>query len=232
MIQKSLNEENREITDKAYEIYQENGSKDGRDDKDWLEAERRLGRQTKEHNNTTRNLLLSIIGLLCLIVILMLGQFFHRPEVSLSQQSLNELESMMVAQHVQKITAVANDVSAKHEFVMLGDTHFDFDQFSITDQARILLDKDVLVLKENPGMHVRMAGYTSAQGNEESNQTLSEKRAVAVKEYLVAEGIAPERITVIGYGRTRPALYEVNPGDVHSAEAKANMRVLFEVVVE
>jgi hypothetical protein len=91
---------------------------------------------------------------------------------------------------------------------------------------------NVLVLKDNPGMHVRMAGYTSATGSEEVNQQLSEQRASAVRDYLVEKGVASERITIIGYGRTKPALYEANPGDVHSAEAKANMRVLFEVVVE
>ncbi len=77
-----------------------------------------------------------------------------------------------------------------------------------------------------------MAGYTSAKGSEDVNQELSEKRANAVRDYLIEEGIAPERITVIGYGRTRPAVYEVTPGDIDSKEALANMRVLFEVVVE
>jgi len=48
----------------------------------------------------------------------------------------------------------------------------------------------------------------------------------------VDKGISPERITVIGYGRTKPAVYEVAPGDINSKEAKANMRVLFEVVVK
>ena len=224
MIQKNLNEENQEITDKAYEIYEKNGSRDGKDSKDWLEAERLLGRQPnpREKSNTIRNLLLVIIGLLCLIVLLMIGRSVYRSEVSLSQKSLHDLRSMMVVQHPQ----------AKDESVLLGDTHFDFDQFTITAAAKTLLDKDVQVLNENPGMHVRMAGYTSAKGSEESNQALSEKRAAAVKDYLVEKGIAPERITVVGYGRTRPAVYEVNPGDIHSIEAKTNMRVLFEVVVE
>jgi outer membrane protein OmpA-like peptidoglycan-associated protein len=232
MIQKSLNEENQEITDKAYEIYQENGSKDGKDAKDWLEAERQLGKQTREHNSTIRNLLLAIIGLLCLIIILMLSQFFYRTEVTLSKQSLYDLESMMEAHSEQGNNGIATDAAVGNEFVMLGDTHFDFDQFTITAEAKTLLDKDVLVLKENPGMHVRMAGYTSATGSEEVNQQLSEQRASAVRDYLVEKGVASERITIIGYGRTKPALYEANPADVHSAEAKANMRVLFEVVVE
>jgi len=94
------------------------------------------------------------------------------------------------------------------------------------------LDKDVQSLKENSNINVRMAGYTSATGTEEVNQKLSEQRANAVRDYLIEKGIAPERITVIGYGRTKPAVYEVKPGDITSNEAMANMRVLFEVVVK
>ena len=81
-------------------------------------------------------------------------------------------------------------------------------------------------------MKVRMAGYTSAQGTEDNNQKLSERRANAVRNYLVEKNIAQERITIIGYGRTKPALYEVSPGEINTREAKANMRVLFEVVVK
>ena len=77
-----------------------------------------------------------------------------------------------------------------------------------------------------------MAGYTSAEGTEAINQTLSEQRANTVRDYLIQEGIAPERITVVGYGRTKPAVYEVKPADINSKEALANMRVLFEVVVK
>jgi len=57
-------------------------------------------------------------------------------------------------------------------------------------------------------------------------------RANAVRDYLIEKGIAPERITTIGYGSTKPAVYEVTPGDINTKEAKANMRVLFEVIVK
>ena len=77
-----------------------------------------------------------------------------------------------------------------------------------------------------------MAGYTSAEGTEEVNQKLSEDRANAVRNYLVEKGLKAERISVIGYGRTKPALYEVSPGNINSPEAKANMRVLFEIVLK
>jgi OOP family OmpA-OmpF porin len=124
------------------------------------------------------------------------------------------------------------DPKEDEKVVVFGDTHFAYDKFTLSQEAKALLDKDVQSLKDNPNIRVRMAGYTSAEGTEAINQELSEKRATTVREYLIEKGIAPERITVIGYGRTRPALYEVAPGDINSKQARANMRVLFEVVVK
>lgn len=88
-------------------------------------------------------------------------------------------------------------------------------------------------MKENPKAQIRIAGYTSASGTEAYNQKLSERRANAVKSYLVNEGIiASDRLTTIGYGETNPAMYEAAPKEIYSKAAKANMRVLFEVIVK
>ena len=170
-----------------------------------------------------QNILLAIVGILCVIVVILLIMLFRRsPQMGLSEQNLSDLKVMMLVL----------DQKADEKVVAFGDTHFDYNKSTLTNEAKTLLDKDVQVLKENPKMKVRMAGYTSAQGTEESNQTLSEGRANAVRNYLIEKGIAPGRVTIIGYGRTKPAVYEVKPGDINSEEAKANMRVLFEVVVK
>ena len=89
---------------------------------------------------------------------------------------------------------------------------------------------DVHILKENLKTYVRIAGYTSAKGTEKINQDLSEIRANAVKNYLIQQSIAKERIMIIGYSRTKPVLYELKPGYKNSKEAKANIWVLFEIV--
>jgi outer membrane protein OmpA-like peptidoglycan-associated protein len=224
MIQKNLNEENKEIKDKAYELYKKHGFKDGNDFVDWLEAERQLGEQTKsKRNKKVKGVLYTIVGILCVIVAILLITLFKKAEpVKLSEQSMSELKVMMLVL----------DPKDDEKVVVFGDTHFDYNKAALSDSAKTMLDKDVQGLKENPLMKVRMAGYTSADGTEEDNQKLSERRANSVRDYLVEKGIAPERITVIGYGRTKPAVYEVTPGDINSKEAKANMRVLFEVVVK
>ncbi|MEX2117299.1 MAG: OmpA family protein [Bacteroidota bacterium] len=223
MIQKDMNEQNKEIRAKAYSLYKEHGFKDGNDFVDWLEAERQLGDESSSRRRRrTRTILFVIAGLLVVIVAILLMMLYRNNQVVLSEQSLSELKVLMLVL----------DPKADEKLAVFGDTHFDFDQDSLNQEARAMLDKNVQSLKENPTINVRMAGYTSAKGTEEVNQELSERRANTVRNYLIRQGIAPERITVIGYGRTRPALYEVTPGDIDSKEAQANMRVLFEVVVK
>lgn len=133
--------------------------------------------------------------------------------------------------HEEKVKVAA----VEQEVVVLAfeDVHFDFDQSTLKPEAKAILKRNILVLKENPRAKIRIAGYTSAAGTEEYNQKLSERRAAAVKEYLVSEGIIVSgRLSTIGYGETDPVVYEAAPKDLYSDAAKANIRVLFEVVVE
>ena len=124
-------------------------------------------------------------------------------------------------------------VKEKVTIVALEDIHFDFDKSTLTPEAQAILKRNIQMLKDNPRAKVRIAGYTSASGTEDYNQKLSERRATAVQEYLINEGIiAPERLSTIGYGETDPAMYEAAPKQLYSKAAKANMRVLFEIVVQ
>jgi len=112
------------------------------------------------------------------------------------------------------------------------DIHFDFDKSTLKPEAQTILKRNIQLLKDNPKTQVRIAGYTSASGTEAYNQKLSERRANAVRDYLIKEGIiTPDRLTTIGYGEANPAMYEAAPKDLYSKAAKANMRVLFEIIV-
>ena len=124
---------------------------------------------------------------------------------------------------------------AEPEVVVLSfeDIHFDFDQSTLRPEAKTILKRNIELLKENPRAQIRIAGYTSAAGTEEYNQKLSERRADSVRAYLVEEGvIGPDRLTMVGYGETRPAVDEPKPDQLHSDAAKANIRVLFEITVK
>ena len=139
----------------------------------------------------------------------------------------------LASNYVWNFTALAAPKIVPAVLITLEDSHFLYDNAEITENGKTILNLNAKVLKENPKMKIRIAGYASASGTEEYNQKLSEKRATAVKEYLVKAGeIDRNRLTKIGYGETRPAEFEAVPSDIYSEEAKANMRVLFEIIVK
>lgn len=114
--------------------------------------------------------------------------------------------------------------------VTMENSHFEFDKSDISENGKTILDLNIATLKANPTMQIRVAGYTSAAGSEEYNQALSERRADAVKAYLVQGGIDADRVATIGYGKKSPAKFEANPADKRSPEALANMRVVVEII--
>ena len=134
------------------------------------------------------------------------------------------------AGHEKIVAAVAEK---KIVILAFEDVHFNFDKSELTPEAKAILKRDIQVLKDNPKAKVRLAGYTSASGTDVYNQALSERRAKAVQDYLISEGIiTPDRLTTIGYGEADPAMYEAAPKEIYSKAAKANMRTLFEIIVE
>lgn len=141
--------------------------------------------------------------------------------ILVSEPKVEEKVKVVVAEPVEVVVLAFEDI------------HFDYNQSTLTPEAQAILKRNILILQENPKAHIRIAGYTSAAGSDEYNQALSERRANSIQEFLISEGVSkPGRLTTIGYGETQPAAYEAAPKDLYSDAAKANMRVLFEIVVE
>ncbi len=123
--------------------------------------------------------------------------------------------------------------SAEPVKITLEDIHFDFNKATLTKVATGILDSNIKTLKNPPGVNVQIEGHTCAHGAEDYNMALGERRANAVKEYLVNQGIAADRMTTISYGETRLAMPETpTPKNKEAKEAKANRRVHFEVIVK
>lgn len=84
------------------------------------------------------------------------------------------------------------------------DVFFDFDKSTIRPDAKATLDKNIGWLKSDSGIRVVVEGHCDERGTQEYNLALGERRAKAVKDYLVAGGIDPKRIDTISYGEERP----------------------------
>ncbi len=84
------------------------------------------------------------------------------------------------------------------------DTLFDFNKYDIKAQYYPVIDDVVAVLKKNPSLKIEIQGHTDKIGAEAYNQKLSENRARSVMNYLVMKGIEGKRLSIAGYGFTRP----------------------------
>lgn len=87
---------------------------------------------------------------------------------------------------------------------------FDTDRSTIRPDGRATLDKQSAWLKQNPSTTITVEGHADERGTREYNLALGNRRATAVKNYLVATGINANRITTISYGKERPAVVGSN----------------------
>ena len=95
--------------------------------------------------------------------------------------------------------------SAQDFRVNVGDTvHFALNQYQIQDSDKALLQRQAAWLSKYPSVRVQIEGHCDERGTREYNLALGARRANAVKEYLVAQGVANGRVETISYGKERP----------------------------
>ena len=109
--------------------------------------------------------------------------------------------------------------------LIFDNVRFDFDKYTLSEQARETLADHARKLSENPGVKLLIEGHCDEWGTIEYNLALGEKRAETVKQYLVSYGIDPSRLSTISYGKERP----VDPGHNEAAWAK-NRRCEFKII--
>lgn len=81
--------------------------------------------------------------------------------------------------------------------------YFDFDKYTIRVEAAIDLEKILIVLTDNPGMKLDIRSHTDSRGTFKYNEVLSSNRAKATIQWLIKNGVNPNRLTAKGYGETQ-----------------------------
>ena len=112
-------------------------------------------------------------------------------------------------------TSGSGIVSGSQEdlIVNVGDrVFFGYDSSDLDSDALELLQDQVAWLKQNSDVSVSIEGHCDERGTREYNLALGEKRAQAVKNYLIGLGINPDRVSTISYGKERPAVVGSNDG--------------------
>jgi outer membrane protein OmpA-like peptidoglycan-associated protein len=88
--------------------------------------------------------------------------------------------------------------------IVLRNIFFDVNKFELKAESQAELDKVVQLLNDNPTLKIQIEGHTDNAGTVTDNQKLSENRARAVVNYLLAKGITANRLTAKGFGASKP----------------------------
>jgi outer membrane protein OmpA-like peptidoglycan-associated protein len=141
-----------------------------------------------------------------------------------AQQGQQQAESDKAAMRAQLILQLnmilATRDSARGLIVSMSDVLFDTGKYSLKPGAREKLAKVAGILIAYPGLKIEVDGYTDNVGGDVMNQTLSENRAGAVRDYLVQSGVGTNSVSAKGFGNTLPVASNDN-----SAGRQENRRV-------
>ncbi|HNL83480.1 MAG TPA: OmpA family protein, partial [Chitinophagaceae bacterium] len=102
---------------------------------------------------------------------------------------------------------------------------------TILEESHAAIDNQIVTLMNKyPTMVIEISGHTDSKGKDDYNMKLSQARANAVKNYLIAKGIAAERMTAVGYGETKPIAPNQIDGKDNPEGRKKNRRTEFKVL--
>jgi outer membrane protein OmpA-like peptidoglycan-associated protein len=117
------------------------------------------------------------------------------------------------------------DALAQGQVMSFDNIYFDSGSANIKPESYPVLDSVAILLRDNPSARIQIAGHTDSDGSTSSNQSLSERRAQSVFQYLVSKGIQGSRLTTIGYGEDRPVV-----ANDSAANKARNRRIEFTVL--
>lgn len=125
-------------------------------------------------------------------------------EVAVQAPEVKPAETGAVPETKFAEAEVRQDASAAAQATELQDVYFDFDQSAIREDSKKLLNEDAEWFRKHPAAKVTIEGHTDERGSSEYNLALGQRRARTTRDYLVAVGVAANRISTISFGKERP----------------------------
>lgn len=108
--------------------------------------------------------------------------------------------------------------------IILNDLYFVYDKDRLIEDSKPDLTKLIKYMKDNPEAKIVLEGHTDFKGEEDYNQNLSERRALRVKNKLISAGISTKRISIAGYGESKPIANNTMPDGSDNPEGRQKNR--------
>jgi outer membrane protein OmpA-like peptidoglycan-associated protein len=132
----------------------------------------------------------------------------EREAAERAEREKQQLRAMLLAQFSRILQTRDTE---RGLVVTMADILFDFGKYDLRPEAREALAKLSGIVLAHPGLKLAVEGHTDNVGGDEFNQVLSEKRAEAVRGYLIQQGLEAGTITAMGFGKTRPVASNDTP---------------------
>ncbi len=111
--------------------------------------------------------------------------------------------------------SVTIDIQSFEKPIELPNIFYDFARWDLRPESLVALDELVETLNDNPHVTIELASHTDSRGGAAFNMELSQKRAQSVVDYLIDNGISPDRLVPAGYGKSRPRTVDERQASVY-----------------
>lgn len=162
---------------------------------------------------------ISIIAILSLLISCQStkksSEINQEQELDINQQVIEEDQFEVIEDEQQ-----ASEINEGKVVEVQDRVFFGYDSSSIAGEAKEILNVQADWLMNNPKIRITIEGHCDEKGTREYNIALGEKRAVAVKNYLIEKGIENSRIKTISFGKEKPAFFG-NSQETHDKNRRA-----------
>ena len=150
----------------------------------------------------------------------------------LAETKAKEKAKKQVAQKIQETIEAEEAIVKEKErtIIKTEEIHFDYSLWYLRRESRERLGKVIQIMMDNPGMVVEIGTHTDIRGNSAYNKELSQKRADSARDFLIKNGIGPDRVIAKGYGETQPMVKCKTEADCSEEDHEWNRRCEFVIV--
>jgi outer membrane protein OmpA-like peptidoglycan-associated protein len=127
-----------------------------------------------------------------------------RAKAAEANKSAEDANAVRERLRTQLNSVLQTSETARGLIVNMSDVLFDTGKYTLKPTTQVSLAKVAGILEAYPGLKVQVEGFTDSVGSDEFNQTLSDKRAETVRDFLVAQGVSENNITAQGFGKNNP----------------------------
>ncbi len=152
--------------------------------------------------------------------------FATRKPFSTIGKSVDKADLKDFITNVNFETSIMMERIVLEKAIVLNDIFYDLDKAEIRPDAAVVLDSLVRLMNDNPDIYIELGSHTDARADDDYNMDLSNRRAKSAVQYMIKNGVKPERLVAKGYGETALVIKNAKTEEEHQRNRRTEFKVL------